>query len=103
MNPEKDAVFYLDLKYAKMIYPYSVSRVIENLGVLDQYRNKMYTRSEINKIIYDLLERNVFIPNSMEIRINVMANNGYYQMLTIKNFGYEKQEKTEEAVVQFKY
>jgi len=102
MNIENEKRFYIDFNTIKMIYPREVSKKVTNFGVLEQYRDKKYTMKEINEIIAELITKRPFISNSMSIHINVMGI-GYHHMLDIKNYNYDKQNRIDNAKVEFLY
>lgn len=101
MNNEKK--FYIDCNAVKMCYPHGVSKRVDNLGVLERYKDKKYTLKEINEIIAELIVKNPYISNSMFIKISVSSNLGYHHMLNIRNYEYGKQKQVENPEIGYLY
>lgn len=101
MNTEKK--FYIDCKHVKMCYPRNVSERVDNLGVLEQYKDQKYTLKEINEIIADLIIKSPYISNSMYLKISVSSNLGYHHILNIRNYEYDKQKQVENPEIGYLY
>lgn len=95
--------YYLDLEHAKYCYPYKTPKGIMSLGVLEKYKDKRYTKKEINRIIAELMIKVPYIENSMSVEFSVMYKDdknriSYYRILHFRNIDFEKQERTDDEV-----
>ena len=94
--------YYIDCNHITICYPYKINERLKDIGVLEQYRDKMYSLEEINKIIAELIVRTPYVDNSMDLNISVCwtENNtrGTHHHLTFQNYWHEKQKKTEDKV-----
>lgn len=97
--------YYID-PYVTYCYPFDVNRHIRNpkeMGVLEQYIRKDYTRDEIDQIICELITKHPYVDGSMYMKINVMWYNehntiGSYLMLDVQNDNYEDQQQSDVIV-----
>lgn len=99
---EEKKRFYIDTKSVKYCYPRSVSRFVEDLGVLEEYKDKKYTLDEINQIIADLIIRQPYMKGSMSIKISISSNLGYHHILDFKNYWYDEQEPSNDKSIHFR-
>ncbi|AJD29048.1 hypothetical protein FDE98_15635 [Clostridium sporogenes] len=97
-------VFFIDnISY---IFPYEVKKKIEKWGVLEEYKNKFFTLNQINSIIANLINGQVYINGSMELNITVCWKTnkiqGYHHCLAIKNYYYELENRDNELNIKFR-
>ena len=78
-------------------YPYDVSRMTQNYGVLSNYIGKYFSRGEIDEIICELIMRHPYVENSMSLHLSVQwtdgNTDGYYNNLDFSNDNYEQQKR----------
>lgn len=82
-------------------YPFGISKVVENYGVLSQYIGKFYSRDEIDGIVCELVTRHPYIEGSMKLSVTVMCVDEWeeiYHAFDFKNFDYEKQKRADTAI-----
>ena len=88
--------YFID-NFITYCYPYEVSKVTKDYGVLSEYIGKRYNRDEIDKIICELIMKHPYIEHSMRLELFVMWEEknvtGYYHILNFKNDNDEKQSK----------
>lgn len=102
LKDKTETTFYLDLDYVTYCYPYKVSKVTRNLGVLNKYIGKEYTEKEINKIVAEFMVKKPYVNNSMDLNINVMYRKdstiGYYHTLSFRNLDFDTQIRTNDEI-----
>lgn len=98
-----DRKFYINFNYITMNYPSEVSKLVNNFGVLEQYKDKKYTLKEINNIIAELVVKTPYINNSMQIKLSVMNGGAYHHTLVFKNYEYNNQNRSENTEIGFLY
>ena len=78
-------------------YPYDVSHMTQNYGVLSDYIGKYFNRDEIDEIICELIMRHPYVENSMSLHLSVQWTDGntvgYYHILDFSNDNYEQQKR----------
>lgn len=88
--------YYID-KAVVYCYPYDTGRVTTDLGVLSEYTDKCFDRTEMDRIICEMIMRHPYIDGAMSVKISVRwcENNsrGYYHHLHFGNDNYEKQKR----------
>lgn len=96
-----DKNFYINFNHITRTYPKEISKVVNNFGVLEKYRDKKYTLKEVNEIISQLIVKTPFILGSMEIKMDIMSNCGYHHILVFKNYEYHSQNRTDKEEIKF--
>lgn len=88
--------YYID-NLITYCYPYKGSKSTKNYGVLSKYIGKYFNRSEMDKIICELIMKHPYIENSMFLELSGMwtegNTTGYYHVLNFENDNCEKQNK----------
>ena len=88
--------YFID-NFITYCYPYEVSKVTKDYGVLSEYIGKRYNRDEIDKIICELIMKHPYIEHSMWLKLSIMWEKenviGYYHILNFENDNDEKQSK----------
>lgn len=91
-------VFYIE-EYVTTCYPYESDKSVktDNLGVLEDYMNKTYSRKEIRELMAKLIVHHPYIEGSMNVSVNIMRKEigsciEFYQTLTFENTEHEQQE-----------
>lgn len=102
-NVMDDKIFYINFEYMTRVYPYEASDRVKNFGVLEQYRDKMYTLREMNEIIADLIIRTPYIRNAMSLKISVTRGTSYHHILNIMNYEYDDQVRSDDERIEFLY
>lgn len=82
-------------------FPYETSHILSynNYGVLTQYINKKFDRSEIDRVICEMITRHPYIEKSMILKFSVMwidteeNRKGLYHLLKFENDNYKRQNK----------
>ena len=73
-------------------YPYDVSRMTQNYGVLSNYIGKYFNRDEIDEIICELIMRHPYVENSISLHLSVQWTDGntvgYYHFLAFVAHNY---------------
>jgi len=99
--------FYIDCDHISICYPCKTRQYLDNLGVLEQYKNKKYSLEEINKIIADIIIKTPFVNNSMNLDINVCYSDGkakgFHHIISIKNYWYENQQKEDKPEIKYMF
>ena len=89
--------YYFD-KPMFFTYPGGCSLKVADFGVLQKYIGNYYSKTEMDRIIADMMLKHPYVSGAYELNINISkvvdANTSeYYHMLTFKNDNCEKQEK----------
>lgn len=99
-----NALYYIDCKNVKTIYPGETSKKVDDLGILKQYEDKKFTLREINQITAELIVKTPYVPGAMSVEFAIKRSTGHFHhILTFKNYDYEKQTKEDSKVVKFLY
>ena len=95
--------YYID-NTISLCYPYETSKLVkaDEYGVLAEYVEKRMSRSEIDKVICEMIMRHPFIPGSMSLSVRVMweygYTTGYYHTFDFQNDNHDKQQRTEKFI-----
>lgn len=91
-------VFYIE-EHVITCYPYESDKSVknDNLGVLEDYMNKTYSRKEIRELMAKLIVHHPYIEGSMRVSVDIMRKEigsyiEFYQTLTFENTEHEEQE-----------
>lgn len=103
---------YYTLSSISYVFPFDTTKYLINsyqksepsneqlvlCGVLAPYIKKKMTEKEADELLSEIIMRHPFIKGAMSIEIQIQYHTnqttGYYQILTIKNFGvYGKESK----------
>lgn len=89
--------YYFD-KPMFFTYPGGCSLKVADFGVLQKYIGNYYSKTEMDRIIADMMMKHPYVSGAYELNINISrvvdANTSeYYHMLKFKNDNYEQQEK----------
>lgn len=93
--------FYIDTKNISITYPSQVSERVDSLGIFSEYENKKFALKEINEIIANLMVMYPYVEGSMNLKVSIMGNGHYHQILNFKNYEYEKQSAKSESTVKY--
>lgn len=93
-----EKVYYIES--VRCCFPYQTEREVFDYGVLKDYINKEYNRSEIDKIIAKMIIKHPYIKNSMHIKIcveykhtnGIKRSRGIYHNLRFMNYNFKEQE-----------
>lgn len=80
----------------RFIYPYDISRKVkeENLGVLAEITQNVYSFQEMNQIVARLIVRTPYVAGAMLVSFNFyQVGAGDHSRLIFKNPYYNEQEK----------
>jgi hypothetical protein len=101
---EKELKFYIDFEDISYCFPYCESKRTKNFGVLDKYRNKLYSIEEINEIIAELITKIPYISGAMDLNMTInykelfMNIVGYHHILSFKNYDHHLQKITDTEI-----
>ena len=88
--------YYVD-KVVTYCYPYDIGRTTTDLGVLSEYADKHFNRTEMDRIICEMITRHPYIEGAMSVKISVCwrehNTRGYYHHLHFENDNCDKQKR----------
>lgn len=99
-NDEKE--YYIS--HVNFIYPNEISQPVEkeNYGILAKYMGKYFDRTEMDKIICELITRHPYVKNAYMLEIETEwrmdSARGRYHNLQFDNDSFEEQRRTKPTV-----
>ena len=86
-------MYYLIPAQISVVFPSSVSRAIEDEGVLTSYVERLYSREQMDEIICEMVKRHPYVEGALYIDIPILWQDdngvqGFYHRLRFLNDNY---------------
>lgn len=102
-----EKVYYIES--VRCCYPFQTEHEVFDYGVLKKYMGKEYNRSEIDKIIAEMIIKHPYIKNAMHVKvcieykhiIGTKKSRGIYHNLRFANDNYKNQAEENKNGVQY--
>lgn len=92
--------------YISFRYPEDLSEYVNDWGVLSKYKDKLFTREEMDDIICEMVKRHPYVPHGLTVKIKTLWINeegekGYYHILYFTNDDCYEQVKEDVSVIKY--